>query len=81
MSVLDLGQVGIRTRDLARWNCKVLCLLDDPESSSLAAREGLTRSAAAIRLAASQGLLDGTVIAIGNAPTALFELLAIFEAG
>ncbi|RCW39782.1 precorrin-8X methylmutase [Halopolyspora algeriensis] len=48
--------------------------------SDLAAREGMTRSAAGIRLAAEE-FPDGAVWAIGNAPTALEELLRLAAAG
>jgi precorrin-8X methylmutase (EC 5.4.1.2) len=41
----------------------------------------LTRSAAGIRVAHANGLLDGAVVAIGNAPTALYELLRLINSG
>jgi precorrin-8X/cobalt-precorrin-8 methylmutase len=55
------------------------CLVAAPEAARLAADDGLTRSAAAIRLAAAHAA-DGAVWAVGNAPTALFELLRLAEA-
>ena len=54
------------------------CLVADPEAGRLAEIEGITRGAAAVRLAAGRGL-DGAVVAIGNSPTALFELLRLAE--
>ena len=54
--------------------------LDFPGVAETAESEGLTRSAAGIRLAAEQHA-EGAVWAIGNAPTALFELLRLAEAG
>jgi precorrin-8X/cobalt-precorrin-8 methylmutase len=51
----------------------VLCRLHEPEVPALAARLGTTRSAAAVELWRAD--LAGAVIAIGNAPTALFHLL------
>jgi precorrin-8X/cobalt-precorrin-8 methylmutase len=51
-----------------------VCLVAERETRLLAEQTGLTRSAAAIRLAA-QRVEDGAVWAIGNAPTALAELL------
>lgn len=54
----------------------VLCLLDDPQVTALAARERITRTAAAFRLAAAM-VGPGAVWAVGNAPTALFELLRL----
>ncbi len=57
----------------------VLCLLDDPRIADLATAGQTTRSAAAVRLWHDH--LEGAVVAIGNAPTALFELLATIAAG
>ncbi len=58
---------------------QVLCLLDDPQVPGLAAQKGTTRSAAAVDLWLPH--LDGAVVAIGNAPTALFHLLDRIAAG
>jgi precorrin-8X/cobalt-precorrin-8 methylmutase len=57
-----------------------ICLVKAPAAAALAASAGLTRSAAAVRLAAEQAP-DGAVWAIGNAPTALYELMALAAAG
>jgi precorrin-8X/cobalt-precorrin-8 methylmutase len=57
-----------------------VCLVSSPAARDLAAAAGLTRSAAAIRLAAAQAP-DGAVWAVGNAPTALFELIRLTETG
>jgi precorrin-8X/cobalt-precorrin-8 methylmutase len=54
--------------------------LDQPGVAELAAAEGTTRSAAGIRLAA-RAYPDGAVWAIGNAPTALVEVIRLAEAG
>jgi precorrin-8X/cobalt-precorrin-8 methylmutase len=54
--------------------------LDEPGTAELAAQEGLTRSAAGVRLAARRHP-DGAVWAIGNAPTALAELIRLTGAG
>ena len=58
---------------------EVLCLLRDPRVPDLAARLGTTRSAAALELWRDR--LEGDVVAIGNAPTALFHLLDMVAAG
>jgi precorrin-8X/cobalt-precorrin-8 methylmutase len=55
----------------------VLCLLRDERVPALAAELGTTRSAAALELWGDR--LDGAVVAIGNAPTALFHLLELLE--
>jgi precorrin-8X/cobalt-precorrin-8 methylmutase len=57
----------------------VICTLADPATPALAARLGTTRTAAAIDLWRPR--LEGAVIAIGNAPTALFRLLELIAAG
>ena len=65
---------GITRSRLPAGN-EVFCTLSDPATAALAARLGTTRSAAAVDLWADR--LDGAVVAIGNAPTALFRLLEI----
>lgn len=57
----------------------VICTLRDPRTAELAASMGNTRSAAALEL--WRGHLAGAVVAIGNAPTALFHLLDMMAAG
>ena len=57
----------------------VVCTLRDPRVPALAAGLGTTRSAAALELWRDR--LDGAVVAIGNAPTALFHLLDMLDAG
>lgn len=57
----------------------VLCTLRDPRVPGLAAALGTTRTAAAMELWADT--LGGAVVAIGNAPTALFRLLELIDAG
>jgi precorrin-8X/cobalt-precorrin-8 methylmutase len=56
----------------------VVCTLRDPRVPALAAELGTTRSAAALELWRDR--LDGAVVAIGNAPTALFHLLDVIDA-
>jgi precorrin-8X/cobalt-precorrin-8 methylmutase len=60
-------------------NNPVICRLDDPGVPALAARIGNTRSAAALDLWGAD--LDGALVAIGNAPTALFHLFELLDAG
>jgi precorrin-8X/cobalt-precorrin-8 methylmutase len=57
----------------------VICALNDPRVPALAADLGTTRSAAALDLWGPR--LAGAVVAIGNAPTALFRLLELIDAG
>ena len=63
---------GVTRRRLPADN-EVVCTLSDPRVPDLAQRLGTTRTAAAVELWGER--LDGAVVAIGNAPTALFHLL------
>jgi len=58
---------------------EVICTLNDPQVAAMAANSGTTRSAAALEL--WTGRLGGAVVAIGNAPTALFHLLDMLDNG
>lgn len=69
---------GITRRRLPGAN-DVVCLLTDPRVPEVAARIGSTRTAAAVDLWADR--LEGAVCVFGNAPTALFRLLELVEAG
>lgn len=60
-------------------NNDVICTLRDPRTPAIAAEIGNTRSASALRLWADH--LEGAVVAIGNAPTALFFLLEMLRDG
>jgi precorrin-8X/cobalt-precorrin-8 methylmutase len=69
---------GVTRRRLPADN-EVVCTLSDPRVPGLAASLGTTRSAAAVELWGDR--LGGAVVAIGNAPTALFRLLELIDAG
>jgi len=69
---------GITRARLPAQN-EVLCALRDPRVPALAEKLGTTRSAAALELWGQK--LAGSVVAIGNAPTALFRLLELIDAG
>jgi precorrin-8X/cobalt-precorrin-8 methylmutase len=69
---------GVTRRRLPADN-EVICTLSDPRVPSLASELGNTRSAAALELWRDR--LAGSVVAIGNAPTALFRLLELIDAG
>lgn len=56
---------------------EVICQIKDPRLVDLAKQHGTTKSAVAVDLWLADGLLDGAVIGIGNAPTALFRLLEV----
>jgi precorrin-8X/cobalt-precorrin-8 methylmutase len=69
---------GVTRRRLPKDN-DVLCTLNDPRTPGLARQLGTTRTAAALELWGDR--LDGAVVAIGNAPTALFRMLEMVAAG
>ena len=69
---------GIQARRLADPS-RVICALDAPATRRIAAAERTTRSAAAVSLWRPD--LAGSIVAIGNAPTALFRLLEELDAG
>jgi precorrin-8X/cobalt-precorrin-8 methylmutase len=69
---------GITRRRLPKDN-DVVCTLNDPRTPGLARDLGTTRTAAALELWRDR--LEGAVVAIGNAPTALFHLLEMVSAG
>ncbi len=69
---------GIIRRHLPKDNA-VICTLNDAAVPTLAHEIGNTRSAAAVHLWRDH--LEGAVVAIGNAPTALFHLLELMDAG
>jgi precorrin isomerase len=67
------------TRKRLPANNLVICTLNEPEVSELAQQVGNTRSAAAMELWRSH--IAGSIVAIGNAPTALFRLLEMLDQG
>jgi precorrin-8X/cobalt-precorrin-8 methylmutase len=69
---------GVTRARLPRAN-EVVCTLRDPQVPDLAAALGTTRTAAAMELWRDR--LAGAVVAIGNAPTALFRLFELIDAG
>jgi precorrin-8X/cobalt-precorrin-8 methylmutase len=70
---------GINKSRLAPFGCRVSCNIADPDVAELARREGISRSVAAMRKAAADPA--NRIFVIGNAPTALFELLRLFREG
>ena len=74
----EMVGAGIIRRYLPAEN-EVVVTLNDPRVPELASKIANTRSAAAVELWRDH--LDGAVVAIGNAPTALFHLLELLDAG
>ena len=74
----EMVGAGIIRRYLPAGN-EVVVTLNDPTVPERAAKIGNTRSAAAVEL--WEGRIEGAVVAIGNAPTALFHLLEMLDQG
>ena len=74
-----MALAGISKARLIPFGCTVACHVADPDVAELARREGITRSIAAMRKAVAN--THNRIFVIGNAPTALFELLRLIKTG
>jgi len=72
-------ETGISKALLKKHGISTRCLIDAPEVATRAQREGTTRSVAAIRELAPH--MNGSIVAVGNAPTALLALLDLVDEG
>lgn len=72
---VEMVRTGINKRKLGELGGQVHCLIADAEISKQAKAEGITRSIAAMRSFGTA--LNGAIVAIGNAPTALFEVIRL----
>ena len=70
---VEMVRTGINKKKLASFGGEVHCLVADPDVAVRAKQEGITRSMIAMRQCGKD--LNGSIVAIGNAPTALFEVL------
>jgi precorrin-8X/cobalt-precorrin-8 methylmutase len=75
---VEMVKHGIIARALPAGN-EIICTLNDPRAREIGLAQGTTRSAAAAEL--WQPRLAGSLVVIGNAPTALFRLLELVDAG
>jgi precorrin-8X/cobalt-precorrin-8 methylmutase len=77
--VVDVSMIaaGLGAARLGARGSAVHCFIGDADVLAAARERGVTRAAEAMRKAHRLGLLDGAVLAVGNAPTALFELLRL----
>ncbi|UTB31717.1 MAG: cobalt-precorrin-8 methylmutase [Methanobacterium sp. ERen5] len=71
---INMVKTGINS-----YSGRVDCYIRDERAVKIAKKEGITRAAAAIRVAAQEGF-DG-IVAVGNAPTALLEVLELHKTG
>jgi precorrin-8X/cobalt-precorrin-8 methylmutase len=75
----NMALSGISKPRIAALGCPVSCHIADPDVAELAKAEGITRSITAMRKGVANP--DNRIFVIGNAPTALFELLRLIETG
>jgi len=74
-----MAQAGITKTHLAPFGCDVHCFISDSEVIAAARADNITRAAASVSRA--RELLEGGIAVIGNAPTALIELVRLFQEG
>ena len=79
VTMVKTGVSVARLRHFNDGKANLHCFIGDKSVALESKRSGITRSAAAMRKAAP--LMDGAIIAIGNAPTALNELLRLIKSG
>jgi precorrin-8X/cobalt-precorrin-8 methylmutase len=69
---------GVNKARLAKFGCSIACHVADPQVAEEAKAAGITRSIVALRKGVAEG---AKIFLVGNAPTALFELLSLSDAG
>lgn len=74
---VEMVKTGINKRKLSTFGGEVICKIADPEIAKYAKDHGITRSIAAMRHFGKE--LEGAIVAIGNAPTALFEVIRLMK--
>ena len=72
---VEMVRRGISIRTFTKFGGEIFCKVSDVDVREFARREGITRSMAAMRIFGKR--LNNEIIAIGNAPTALFEVLRL----
>lgn len=72
---VEMVRTGINKKKLASFGGEVHCLVADPDVAVRAKELGITRAMVAMRQFGKA--LNGSIVAIGNAPTALFEVLRL----
>jgi precorrin-8X/cobalt-precorrin-8 methylmutase len=77
---VKMVKAGINETRIKRFGGRILSYIDDVRAINLAKQESITRSAASMRLAIKDGI-DNSIVAIGNAPTAAFELAKAVKQG
>lgn len=76
---VKMVKAGINSEALKKYGSEVKCFINDKEVYTSAKDSGKTRASCAFRLLKQE--LRGSIVAVGNAPTALFELCELIEEG
>ena len=76
---VDMVLAAISKKSMADLGLKAVCYISNPTVAEQARKLGKTRSETAMRRAASD--MDGGIVAIGNAPTALYEVISMIKEG
>lgn len=76
---VDMVLAAINKKSLADLGLKTACYISDSRVAEQARKSGRTRSETAMRYAAKD--MDGGIVAIGNAPTALYEVIGMMREG
>ena len=79
--VVDVNGVigGLNKQNLSDFGNKIICNISNPEIMELAKKKGKTRSQISMRVAIAD--IEGGIVAIGNAPTALMEVIQMVKEG
>lgn len=79
--IVDVRMItaGLNQERLDAYGCKVFSFISDEDVIETAKRANSTRAIESMRKAHKLGLLNGGIIAIGNAPTALLEIVRLVE--
>lgn len=75
----QMARMGIRKKDIEANGGKVECFMTDPQVAKAALAKGVTRAKEAINMAADR--YSGGIYVVGNAPTALLQLIELMEKG
>lgn len=84
LAAMDAGKpiicdVNMLACGVTRTRCEVLCAIGAPAVAERANQRGITRAAAAMEVLADR--IEGAVVAVGNAPTALWKIMELAAAG
>jgi precorrin-8X/cobalt-precorrin-8 methylmutase len=79
--VVDVKMItaGLNEDRLKAYGCSTHCFISDDDVIATAKAANSTRAIEAMRKAHRSGLLDGAIVAVGNAPTALLETVRLVE--